>query len=201
MPRYNTYGTWPNSGEIDLMESRGNKELTNNGVHIGTQQVGQTLHFGPYWNLNGYSYASYVVNDPSGFDNGYHLYQLEWTPDYLRFAVDGKETTTIKGPFWELGKFDERAPNTENPWRTAKTTQAPFDQEYFMIMNLAVGGVNGYFPDEAVGPYKKPWSNQSPTALTDFWNNRNSWLPSWDLKTNFSDSASLKVDYVKIWAL
>lgn len=201
MPRYNAYGTWPNSGEIDLMESRGNKQLIKEGVNIGTEQVGQTLHFGPYWNLNGYDYSSYVVNNAAGYDNDYHLYQLEWTPEHLRFKIDDKETGTIKGPFWELGKFDERAPGTENPWRTAKTTQAPFDQEFYLIMNLAVGGTNGYFPDDAQGPYGKPWSNQSPVAFTEFWNNRGAWLPSWALETDFSKKASLKVDYVKIWAL
>lgn len=38
MPKYNLYGTWPASGEIDLMESRGNAP-----VH----DFGTTLHFGP----------------------------------------------------------------------------------------------------------------------------------------------------------
>lgn len=27
MPKYNTYGVWPASGEIDMVESRGNKDL------------------------------------------------------------------------------------------------------------------------------------------------------------------------------
>uniref|UniRef100_A0A336KJ78 CSON010623 protein n=1 Tax=Culicoides sonorensis TaxID=179676 RepID=A0A336KJ78_CULSO len=201
MPRYNKYGTWPTSGEIDLMESRGNKNLMHNGVNIGTEQVGQTLHFGPYWYLNGYDYASYVVNNGAGYDNDFHLYQLEWTPEYIKFSIDNKETTTIRGPFWELGKFDERAPNTDNPWRTAKSPLAPFDQEFFLIMNLAVGGTNGYFPDDAQNPTGKPWNNKSPIAFTEFWNNRGAWLPTWDLDTDYSKRASLKVDYVKIWAL
>lgn len=37
MPAYNTYGTWPASGEIDLVESRGNRDMTFNGVNIGAQ--------------------------------------------------------------------------------------------------------------------------------------------------------------------
>lgn len=39
MPAYNTYGTWPASGEIDLVESRGNRAMTQHGVHIGTQVI------------------------------------------------------------------------------------------------------------------------------------------------------------------
>lgn len=37
MPAYNAYGTWPASGEIDLVESRGNRNMLSNGLHIGTQ--------------------------------------------------------------------------------------------------------------------------------------------------------------------
>ena len=35
---------------------------------------------------------------------------------------------------------------------------------------LVVGGTGGYFPDEATGGSGKPWSNQSPTAMGDFFN-------------------------------
>ena len=33
-----------------------------------------------------------------------------------------------------------------------------------------VGGTGGYFPDEATGGSGKPWSNESPTAMGDFFN-------------------------------
>lgn len=45
MPRHNYYGTWPASGEIDLVESRGNSRLVQNGVNIGVEQAGSTLHW------------------------------------------------------------------------------------------------------------------------------------------------------------
>ena len=45
-----------------------------------------------------------------------------------------------------------------------------------MIINLAVGGTNGYFPDSWVnGNGEKPWNNASPTAMKDFWLAKNSW--------------------------
>lgn len=77
---------------------------------------------------------------------------------------------------------------------------APFDQEFYLIMNLAVGG-NEHFPDDAVNTGSKPWTNDSPTATADFWNARNSWLPGWNLDQNLSRDASLIVDYVRVWAL
>jgi hypothetical protein len=37
----------------------------------------------------------------------------------------------------------------------------PVSQFYF-IFNVAVGGVNYYFPDDAQNPGGKPWLNTSP---------------------------------------
>jgi len=42
MPRDSSYGQWPASGEIDIMESRGNREFGSAGgagVNIGVEQV------------------------------------------------------------------------------------------------------------------------------------------------------------------
>jgi hypothetical protein len=33
--------------------------------------------------------------------------------------------------------------------------------QFYFVINLAVGGVNGYFPDNAENPGGKPWSNNS----------------------------------------
>jgi hypothetical protein len=44
-----------------------------------------------------------------------------------------------------------------NAWE-GQGNNAPFDQEFYLILNVAVGGVNGYFPD---GQCNKPWSNTS----------------------------------------
>lgn len=86
---------------------------------------------------------------------------------------------------------------TENPWRHASSI-APFDQEFYVAINLAVGGTKA-FPDDALTA--KPWKNSSPTAVTEFWNARNSWLPTWNLEQNMSRNASFVVDYVRVWAL
>lgn len=48
MPAYNKYGTWPASGEIDLVESRGNKNMFLNGLHIGTQVITVILYIYKY---------------------------------------------------------------------------------------------------------------------------------------------------------
>lgn len=200
MPKWNTYSTWPASGEIDIMESRGNKELYYwTGQNIGTEQVTSTLHFGPNYNYDTYKYTHFEINNNTGFDTNYHRYQMEWTPSYFRFSIDDKESGTITPPlggFWEMGKLNKTG--TENPWGRSPNRIAPFDDEFYIILNLAVGGVT--FPDfVAVNvPGWKPWINGEETAPTDFWKDRDSWMKTWNLT---GDDYHFKIDYVKVWAL
>ncbi|XP_063234481.1 beta-1,3-glucan-binding protein-like [Bacillus rossius redtenbacheri] len=201
LPLYNAYSTWPASGEIDLAESRGNANYVQDGVNIGSEQVASTLHFGPYSGLDAYERAHFQKNAGAGggYDKEFHLYQMEWTADHIKFSLDGVEMGTVTPPsggFWELGNFNSVNPSADNPWRGG-TKMAPFDQEFYILLNLAVGGVNGYFPDSAANPKSKPWLNTSPQASTDFWNGRADWLPTWGT----AETKSLQVDWVKVWAV
>lgn len=128
---------------------------------------------------------------------------MKWTNDYFQFAVDDQEIGRITPPdggFWEVGKFDSINGTVDNPWIYG-TKMAPFDKEFYFVLNLAVGGVNGYFPDNAENPGGKPWSNTSPQASTDFWNGRDQWLSTWNLDVNKGEGAALQVDYIKVWAI
>lgn len=162
MPRDNAYGIgWPSSGEIDILESRGNKDFTINNISIGTQQVSSTLHWGPVSALNQYQTTTWTRASVQGFDEEFHVYELLWTPENMTFSVDGEVFGSVEPPqggFWEMGNFTNS--NYDNPW-AGGTKIAPFDQEFYFIINLAVGGIS-FFPDDAVnGNGKKPWSNKS----------------------------------------
>ncbi|CAH2236983.1 jg9475 [Pararge aegeria aegeria] len=202
MPAFNTYGSWPASGEIDLVESRGNRQMFSNGAHIGTQEAGSTLHFGPFPGENAWDRAHWIRRNTNGWDRNFHNYQLEWTPDFLRFSIDnvelGRITPPNNGGLWQFGGFSRS--NYLNPWRFG-SKMAPFDEKFFLIMNVAVGGTNGFFPDGVQNPHPKPWRNTSPTAAADFLNAQGNWLPTWNLNVNNGRDASLQVDYVRIWAL
>lgn len=83
LPQKNQYGTWPASGEIDLLESRGNADLKDGDKsHIGVEQVSQTLHYGPYHPLNGWEKTHFLTNSTKGkgYDLDFHTYEVEWTP-------------------------------------------------------------------------------------------------------------------------
>lgn len=161
MPRDNAYGPWPSSGEIDIMESRGNLNLMQNGVNIGPKQVGSTLHFGPGSAYDIYAKTHWTKDNPNGFNKNFTKYEFVWSPGNFSFRVDDEEVGKMSlpaGGFWELGGFEEM--NLENPWRGGGV-DAPFDQEFYIIINLAVGGIS-YFPDDANNPGGKPWNNKSP---------------------------------------
>lgn len=198
LPSRSVYGDWPRSGEIDLLESRGNRRLFAGNTNVGSEQVGSTLHFGPRWDANGWPTAHYEKNSRPSFSDTFHVYRMVWTPNLIQFLVDGNIVGTVEAGegFWKRGNFQNS--QFTNPWAGA-TKMAPFDQEFHLIINLAVGGVN-FFPDsfQNEGAYK-PWWNTSPTAPRDFWRGKNGWLPTWNYNKN--DDANLQVDYVRVWAL
>ena len=73
-PKSHTYGGWPRSGEIDIMESRGNRHYGNLGVdHMGT-----TLHWGTQY-VNKYQMTSKGTKSKhETFADGFHKYTFHW---------------------------------------------------------------------------------------------------------------------------
>ena len=72
----------------------------------------------------------------------------------------------------------------------------------YIILNVAVGGTNGYFNDAHINDNgRKPWSNNSPTGPRDFWNGRGDWYPTWKADENNGEEAAMQVNYVRVWKL
>ncbi|KAJ3214218.1 hypothetical protein HDU67_001970 [Dinochytrium kinnereticum] len=184
LPKHGVYGQWPASGEIDIMESRGNGPAYPEG---GYDQIGSTLHWGPNYFFNRYRLTHATKKIP---DDGFHTYGLLWTPESIKTYIDDESNIVLDVPlndFYAKGKFPE---GVNNPWVHGCAGQAPFDQEFYIIMNVAIGGTAGYFP---VGT---PWSPTSVTAARDFWNARGQWLPTWK-----GDDVAMQVDSVKVWEM
>jgi len=38
-------------------------------------------------------------------------------------------------------------------------------QQFYLVLGIAVGGTSGFFPDDFIGPYEKPWKNSDPKVF------------------------------------
>ena len=99
---------WPQCGEIDIMENRGQQPtLITGSVHGPGYSAGESI-----------SKEYDLVNDR--FDTGFHIFGIEWGPEYINFYVDDVLYNQIT---------PEDAPGE---W--------VFDQPFYILINVAVGG-------------------------------------------------------------
>jgi beta-glucanase (GH16 family) len=194
MPVDDKYGVWPASGEIDIMEGRGNNHTYANGNDI----ISSTLHWGPDTTQDMYTKTSDQKTAlHEEFGDSFHTYGLEWTDKYLFTYIDTRLLQVLYvgfgSPFWPKGDFPTASANGTryvDPWSQTGRDSTPFDQEFYLIINVAVGGQNGWFYD---GVASKPWVDASATAKKDFWNARNQWYPTW------KENGQMIIDRVRMW--
>ncbi len=75
-------GKWPDSGEIDVMETVGDSSWTSNALH-GPGYFGDTP-------------LAYRAFFPAGENvNQWHVYSVDWSADSIVFKVDGRVTYTV----------------------------------------------------------------------------------------------------------
>lgn len=104
-----TYGGWPKSGEIDIMEF----------VGYDPGRVHSTVHTQKYNHVIGTQVGKALeVNDA---DTQFHIFTLEWDEHEIRSYMDGQLYFTFQN---------------ENTGYEAW----PFDQDFHLILNLAIGG-------------------------------------------------------------
>ena len=124
---------WPNCGEIDIMENRGQEPtLISGSVH------------GP-----GYSGAESIGKDYTlendRFDSGFHIFGIEWGENYINYYVDNV-------------LYNQITPSDV-------TGEWVFDDDFYIIMNVAVGGgysgapdASSVFPQEMLVDYVRVYS-------------------------------------------
>lgn len=105
---------WPGAGEIDIMEYRGQEPT----VLIGS------VH-GPGYNGGDAISKEYILENDR-FDTGFHIFGIEWGPDFVNFYVDDVLYNQITPE-----DVDEET-DGEGVW--------VFNKPFYILMNLAVGG-------------------------------------------------------------
>ena len=82
MPQDNKYGGWPSSGEIDIMELKGQEPT----------KLISTVHYGPG---PGSTFITKSIISPTALSNEFHVYSLVWEQDKLQFMLDNVVFSTI----------------------------------------------------------------------------------------------------------
>jgi beta-glucanase (GH16 family) len=141
---------WPNCGEQDIMENGGNSSWY--AVNQGS------LH-GPGYSGGSCLFDQYTLSSGYFFQS-YHLFQMLWAQNVVKYYVDGN-------------LYFSRSANDVglNSW--------PYNQAFYFITNVAVGGTFGGNPDSTtvfpqkmlidyVRVYQEPTSSipAAPTGVT-----------------------------------
>jgi len=106
--------SWPQCGEIDIMEQKGNRSSVTYG----------TVH-GPGYSGGNSIGKAYALTD-GRFDTDYHIYAVEWGEDYIDFFADNFLYHRVKPE------------DVTGEW--------VFNQPFFLLLNVAVGGNFVGFP-------------------------------------------------------
>jgi beta-glucanase (GH16 family) len=113
---------WPTCGEIDMMEHVGHAP---DHVHFSLHSKNRHFH-----NNNQLNH----VIQAAGLAEDFHEYALEWEKDYMSFYLDRRH----------IVRFDREQGSTVETW--------PFNQPFYLILNLALGGIWGGKIDDSSLP-------------------------------------------------
>jgi len=151
LPTDQVYGAWPLSGEIDIMEAVNLGTISDEPSALADEverRIHGTLHYGKRPPHNAYSGQSYKLPDGKSPAEDFYTYAIEWQEGEIRWYVDGVHYASQRSDDW-FTDAKQIMPDI--------SANAPFDQRFHLLLNLAVGGnwaakVNDKGVDEAVFP-------------------------------------------------
>ena len=143
MPVSSSYGGWPRSGEIDIMEM----------VGINKTRASSTLHMKPSWGTweSQYQGVNHTFRDSGTFED-WHVYGVKWTATEMTFLIDGYRSRTLTRTWWNSSWY------AANGFPSSDNNYPPFNRDFHFIINLALDSgqfnqQNALGNNEAITPY------------------------------------------------
>ncbi len=119
-------GDWPANGEIDIMEYYNNKVLANVACLGADKKAEWYSVTKPADSLGGNTWAA-----------KFHIWRMDWNEQSIALYMDDQLMNKV-----ELTKLVNKDGSGVNP----------FKQSHYMLLNLAMGGMNGGDPSTTVFP-------------------------------------------------
>ncbi len=135
LPTDEVYGPWALSGEIDILEVVNLGEFCRECRGRTENRMFGTLHFGGAWPQNRYMNRETIVPTGEDGEQVFHTFAIEWTEGRVEWFLNGESYGALTPRNW---RTDSDAPEARG------NRNAPFDQRFHLILNLAVGG---HFPE------------------------------------------------------
>jgi len=132
-----TLGTsmeWPSNGEIDIMEYYRIKDVPH---ILANTAWGTEQRFHAKWDSSATPFSHFLAKDANWADK-FHIWRMDWDEKYIRLYLDDEllnETSLEETYNGALGK-----------------NKNPFRQPHYLLLNLAIGGINGGIPDDTAFP-------------------------------------------------
>nr|XP_027202044.1 uncharacterized protein LOC113795999 [Dermatophagoides pteronyssinus]QER90686.1 beta-1,3 glucanase [Dermatophagoides pteronyssinus] len=139
LAKHETYGGWPTNGEIDIAEIIGNT----------ADLMSSSIHYGPTVETM-ISMTSGVKNFSIDLSKDFHLYTLDWNEKHLQWSLDNRPYYSVN--LDRIMCCDDKS--IKSPY--TKKVQ-PFDQPFYLILNVAVGGTFFGQPPYVTPEQAKKW--------------------------------------------
>ena len=156
MPAKSVYGNWPQSGEIDIMEMKGRfKHKAFNALHFASPKSRVCC-----------AACKNPKNQPDFNITDFHLYTCDWEPGKISFYIDRDFVSSMEKDGTVVSNEAVRIAGRRARWNAdyITDTNAPFDKDFYLILNLAAGGKF----DEGRRPPDSAFKSDPPYLEVDF---------------------------------